>query len=826
MRRALQLAARAADRGEIPVGAVVVDAASGRVVAEAHNETEGSLNPLAHAELLAIQSAAAAAGGWRLEDCALYVTLEPCPMCAGAILNARLRRVVYGAPSPRLGADGGWVRLFPPYAAPAAAAKGAAASGRHSGEADAAAVADGLVEARGGGGGGGKATGGDMQQRAAGGGSTGGDGAAAGGGSGGPPPPLLRFWPIGPAAGGGGDSEEEDEEQAPPAAAATAASPPAEQYEVAAPGAYVVPALLPRGSPGARRVCADRWQQPPQRQQQQEAEATPRVGAAPRGAAPAGSDAEAAAPSAAAPAVRVLQGAATLVVELNALLGARGGADHAAAVAELAAALEGARRLAGGRGSSGEDHGGGDGSGGGPLLIATTARHWAGFLRAWSERRQDGGSGGAELPAPDVVVAASGTRIYRRSHSRPTPGWPRGAPLWEEDRAWRALLSGSGGASGGANGGGGCGWDRAAAAAAVARLVSELGAADARAAPRERQSGHRVQLRVRAAAAPRAAARLAELLAAGDGGSSVSSSSGSSGSGGGSSGSGGARAVLRLHSEKGWVVFDVVPPLAAEEHVLRYLLSPVAAPPAPARPPPPPPAPLPSPEEPSATGDVDSSAVGEQQQQPAADDSSGVDGDGGSSGGFAAACDAGSPAAVPLRAPAPVLLVRQPAKFEEALRAARAAAGAACGDVVASGGCGEPGRGRGGGGSGGSGGDGDTTGLPALLARRRAAPWPWPGLGAGARWDGPRAVWVQVGSGAHTRPAGASSGGEPDAPLQSPQQRQQQQQQEQPPPRRRRWREWARSGRWPAPEVGRARVSVAQPAARGILEALQLLGLY
>jgi len=116
MRIALDLAAQASAKGEIPVGAVVVDS-NGQIVAVAHNTTEASLNPLGHAELLAIQSAAAAGGGWRLAGCTLYVTLEPCPMCAGAILNARLARVVYGAGSPRIGADGGWIRMLPPYSA-------------------------------------------------------------------------------------------------------------------------------------------------------------------------------------------------------------------------------------------------------------------------------------------------------------------------------------------------------------------------------------------------------------------------------------------------------------------------------------------------------------------------------------------------------------------------------------------------------------------------------------------------------------------------------------------------------------------------------------
>ncbi len=114
MRLALDQAAAAAAAGEIPVGAVIVDDATGAVAAAAGNSTERDRNPLAHAELLAIQSAAAAAGAWRLAGCTLYVTLEPCPMCAGAAFNARLRRVVYGASSPRIGADGGWIQMLPP----------------------------------------------------------------------------------------------------------------------------------------------------------------------------------------------------------------------------------------------------------------------------------------------------------------------------------------------------------------------------------------------------------------------------------------------------------------------------------------------------------------------------------------------------------------------------------------------------------------------------------------------------------------------------------------------------------------------------------------
>lgn len=106
MRRALRQAELAAAAGEVPVGAVVV-AADGRLLAEAHNRTEELADPTAHAELLALRAAARAAGEWRLEGATLYVTLEPCPMCFGAVLQTRLARVVYGADNLREGALGG-----------------------------------------------------------------------------------------------------------------------------------------------------------------------------------------------------------------------------------------------------------------------------------------------------------------------------------------------------------------------------------------------------------------------------------------------------------------------------------------------------------------------------------------------------------------------------------------------------------------------------------------------------------------------------------------------------------------------------------------------
>ena len=104
MRRALELAAEAAALGEVPVGAVVV--MDGEIVSEAYNRRELDKNALAHAELLAIDKSCAKLGGWRLHKCELYVTLEPCPMCAGAIVNARIRRVIVGAKDAKAGAMG------------------------------------------------------------------------------------------------------------------------------------------------------------------------------------------------------------------------------------------------------------------------------------------------------------------------------------------------------------------------------------------------------------------------------------------------------------------------------------------------------------------------------------------------------------------------------------------------------------------------------------------------------------------------------------------------------------------------------------------------
>jgi tRNA(adenine34) deaminase len=102
MRLALEEARSALAENEVPIGAVIVH--NGRVVARAHNQREQLRDPTAHAEMIAITQAAAALQSWRLEGCGLYVTLEPCPMCAGAILQARIPLVVYGATDPKAGA--------------------------------------------------------------------------------------------------------------------------------------------------------------------------------------------------------------------------------------------------------------------------------------------------------------------------------------------------------------------------------------------------------------------------------------------------------------------------------------------------------------------------------------------------------------------------------------------------------------------------------------------------------------------------------------------------------------------------------------------------
>ena len=110
MRAALEEAALAAAAGEVPVGAVV--ARDGEIIARAHNARENGKNATYHAELLAIDAACKTLGGWRLWQCELFVTLEPCPMCAGAIINSRLKRVVYAAKDPKAGCCGSVTDLF------------------------------------------------------------------------------------------------------------------------------------------------------------------------------------------------------------------------------------------------------------------------------------------------------------------------------------------------------------------------------------------------------------------------------------------------------------------------------------------------------------------------------------------------------------------------------------------------------------------------------------------------------------------------------------------------------------------------------------------
>ena len=110
MRRALALARVAAALGEVPVGCVLADPA-GNVIAEGHNLRESTRDPTQHAELVAVRRAARKLGTWRLEGCTVVVTLEPCPMCAGALVNARVAALVYGAADPKAGACGTLMNL-------------------------------------------------------------------------------------------------------------------------------------------------------------------------------------------------------------------------------------------------------------------------------------------------------------------------------------------------------------------------------------------------------------------------------------------------------------------------------------------------------------------------------------------------------------------------------------------------------------------------------------------------------------------------------------------------------------------------------------------
>ena len=111
MRAALELAREAAENGEVPVGCVVASPEGG-IIGRGRNRREEGRDATAHAEIEAIRAACAALGGWNLSGCALFVTLEPCPMCAGAAINARLPRVVFGASDPKAGSCGSVTDLF------------------------------------------------------------------------------------------------------------------------------------------------------------------------------------------------------------------------------------------------------------------------------------------------------------------------------------------------------------------------------------------------------------------------------------------------------------------------------------------------------------------------------------------------------------------------------------------------------------------------------------------------------------------------------------------------------------------------------------------
>lgn len=110
MKRALVLAQQAADEGEVPVGAVAVRNDS--IIASAYNQVEKLKDATAHAEIILLTKVSAAIGDWRLNDVTVYVTKEPCPMCAGALINSRVKRVVFGMGDPRFGAAGGAINIF------------------------------------------------------------------------------------------------------------------------------------------------------------------------------------------------------------------------------------------------------------------------------------------------------------------------------------------------------------------------------------------------------------------------------------------------------------------------------------------------------------------------------------------------------------------------------------------------------------------------------------------------------------------------------------------------------------------------------------------
>lgn len=112
MRKALLLAEKAFSIDEVPVGAVVVKKSTGEILGQGYNRREIDKNPLAHAEISAIKEASEKLGGWRLIDCEMFVTLEPCPMCCGAIINSRIERVIYGANDLKSGSAESVIKLF------------------------------------------------------------------------------------------------------------------------------------------------------------------------------------------------------------------------------------------------------------------------------------------------------------------------------------------------------------------------------------------------------------------------------------------------------------------------------------------------------------------------------------------------------------------------------------------------------------------------------------------------------------------------------------------------------------------------------------------
>ncbi|MBO7422559.1 MAG: nucleoside deaminase [Oscillospiraceae bacterium] len=111
MSQALSLAEKAADKGEVPVGCIITDS-EGNIIARGSNRSRETMDATAHAEIEAIREASKVIGDWHLDGCTIYVTLEPCPMCVGAIMNSRIRRVIYGAKDPVKGACGSVIDLF------------------------------------------------------------------------------------------------------------------------------------------------------------------------------------------------------------------------------------------------------------------------------------------------------------------------------------------------------------------------------------------------------------------------------------------------------------------------------------------------------------------------------------------------------------------------------------------------------------------------------------------------------------------------------------------------------------------------------------------